>query len=159
MTQPARNLLRRLQEAGSTGLDLSPGDPLAQEAYEACREFVRMQHDIASLLGVDADTDSIDLHYRIYSELSRRAARRALPDDRGVTITRITAPETRVICTQCGGKKWFGEVPCSACNAMGESTVVEKRTHPTICGRHGAIIESGCPDCEAALDERLARVE
>lgn len=35
------------------------------------------------------------------------------------------APETRVICTQCGGKKWFGDVPCSACNAMGESTVLE----------------------------------
>lgn len=41
----------------------------------ACPEFVRMQHDIASLLGVDADTDSIDLHDRIYGELSRRAVK------------------------------------------------------------------------------------
>lgn len=35
-----------------------------------CEEFVGMQHDIASLLGVDADTDSIDLHGRIYGALS-----------------------------------------------------------------------------------------
>jgi DNA-binding phage protein len=34
--------------------------------------------------------------------------------------------ETRVICTQCGGKKWFGDIPCSACNAMGESTVLNR---------------------------------
>lgn len=37
-----------------------------------------------------------------------------------------SSPETRVICTQCGGKKWFGDVPCSACNAIGESTVLNR---------------------------------
>lgn len=56
-----------------------PGGVIAQLEYErsrriaaedACTEFVRMQHDIASLLGVDADTDSIDLHGRIYGALS-----------------------------------------------------------------------------------------
>lgn len=56
-----------------------PGGVLAQletertrriAAEDACAEFVRMQHDIASLLGVDADTDSIDLHGRIYGALS-----------------------------------------------------------------------------------------
>lgn len=36
----------------------------------ACEEFVRMQHDIASILGVDEDTDSISLHDRIYGALS-----------------------------------------------------------------------------------------
>lgn len=35
-----------------------------------CAEFVRMQHDVASRLGVDADTDAIDLHGRIYGALS-----------------------------------------------------------------------------------------
>ena len=39
-----------------------------------CEEFVRMQHDIASILGVDADTDSIGLHGLIYEALSTRAA-------------------------------------------------------------------------------------
>jgi hypothetical protein len=39
-------------------------------AEDACADFVRMQHDIASILGVDADTDSIDLHGRIYGALS-----------------------------------------------------------------------------------------
>jgi hypothetical protein len=34
--------------------------------------------------------------------------------------------ETVALCTQCGGKKWFGEVPCSACNAMGEVTTVNR---------------------------------
>jgi hypothetical protein len=45
-----------------------------------CEEFVRMQHDIASILGVDADTDSIDLHGRIYGALSSQPPK---------TITRV----------------------------------------------------------------------
>lgn len=40
-----------------------------------------------------------------------------------------------------------------------EETSLGKRTDASICARHGAIIESGCPDCEAALDSRLSRVE
>jgi hypothetical protein len=44
-----------------------------------CEEFVRMQHDIASLLGVDEDTDSISLHGRIYGALSQRATQPPAP--------------------------------------------------------------------------------
>lgn len=61
------------------GSDSPPGDgwhPLYSRPAEcpACPEFVRMQHDIARILGVDADTDSIDLHGRIYGALSARAS-------------------------------------------------------------------------------------
>lgn len=58
-----------------TLLDMIENDRARRQAAEdACEEFVRMQHDIASLLGVDADTDSIGLHGLIYDELTRRAA-------------------------------------------------------------------------------------
>ena len=33
------DLMRRLKEAGSTGLDLSPGDPLCMEAYERIKKL------------------------------------------------------------------------------------------------------------------------
>ena len=33
------DLMRRLKEAGSTGLDLSPGDPLCRGAYERIVEL------------------------------------------------------------------------------------------------------------------------
>lgn len=36
------------------------------------------------------------------------------------------AVETKVACIQCGGKRYFCDVPCSACNAMGESTVLNR---------------------------------
>lgn len=54
--------------------------------------------------------------------LAHRAAQRI------VELTASSTPETRVVCTQCGGKKTFGGVPCSACNAMGESTVLNRRS-------------------------------
>ena len=47
-----------------------PEDYSGHEPCPGCAEFVRMQHDIASALGVDADTDSIDLHGRIYGAVS-----------------------------------------------------------------------------------------
>jgi hypothetical protein len=37
----------------------------------ACEEFVRMQHELCTLLGVDADTDSIALHARIRLGITR----------------------------------------------------------------------------------------
>lgn len=40
------------------------------------------------------------------------------------------AQETKVVCSQCGGKRTFGGVPCSACNAMGESTVLNREVTP-----------------------------
>ncbi len=33
------DLMRRLKEAGTVGLDLSPGDPLCMEAYERIEEL------------------------------------------------------------------------------------------------------------------------
>jgi ribA/ribD-fused uncharacterized protein len=53
--------------------DVDEGPP-ATVYEEAIAEQDRMQHDIARLLGVDAETDSDDLHERIYTELSRRAS-------------------------------------------------------------------------------------
>lgn len=37
-------------------------------------EFVRMQHDICARLGVDANTDSIDLHERALTAIDRLAS-------------------------------------------------------------------------------------
>lgn len=58
-------------------LRASPEPPLE---CAGCEEFVRMQHDIASLLGVDEDTDSISLHDRIYGALSQGAGQPPAPD-------------------------------------------------------------------------------
>ncbi len=33
------DLMRRLKEAGSVGLDMSPGDPLCMEAYQKIKEL------------------------------------------------------------------------------------------------------------------------
>jgi hypothetical protein len=72
-----------------TLLDMIENDRMRRQAAEdACAEFVRMQHDIASLLGVDADTDSISLHDRIYDALSARAAQPPSPDPLAVSHLR-----------------------------------------------------------------------
>ena len=36
-----KNLLKRLDEAGNTGLDLSPGDPVCAEAAKEIRRLTR----------------------------------------------------------------------------------------------------------------------
>ncbi len=59
---------------------------------------------------------------------------------------RATAPtEAQETCEQCGGRRYLGDVPCSACNAMGESEAQETRSEdgyggPTVCS---------CPHCKS----------
>ena len=44
------NLMRRLKEDGSTGLDLSPGDPTSMEAYNKINDLQEIIEECARLL-------------------------------------------------------------------------------------------------------------
>jgi hypothetical protein len=52
MTEPTpRTLIERLREAGQIGLDLSPGDPLCQEAAEVLARRDALLREIHAALG------------------------------------------------------------------------------------------------------------
>ena len=44
------DLMRRLKESGSVGLDLSPGDPISMEAYDEIESLRKIIKECARLL-------------------------------------------------------------------------------------------------------------
>lgn len=90
---------------------LPPGEhdlyPAAPADCAGCEEFVRMQHDIASILGVDEDTDSISLHGRIYVALSARPSQPPAPEHQPIPATEIVAALERESANTDTDPRWM----------------------------------------------------
>lgn len=91
-----------------------------------CEEFVKMQHDIASILGVDDDTDSISLHDRIYGALSVRAAQPPAPEWQPIETAPRDAEDIQLCRLYSDG---------SSCQAIGYWS--ESAKEWVICSLHG----------------------